>query len=110
MPQAIRPIDQLQDLGDVEGPFSDGDVVRWDEALGKFVGGAAASEGGDLSYTHIQNMPATQWVITHNLGKHPSVTVVDSAGSVVEGEIQHDSLNQVTLTFSALFGGSAFLN
>lgn len=62
------------------------------------------------SYTHNQGTPATTWVITHNLGFRPNVTVEDSAGTTVEGEIVHDSTIQLTLTFSASFSGVAYLS
>ena len=62
------------------------------------------------SYTHTQAIPQSVWAISHNLGRYPSVTVVDSAGSVVVGDIEYVSNNSVVLTFSAAFGGSAYLN
>lgn len=65
---------------------------------------------GDKSYTHTQNSPATTWTVTHNLGKRPSVTVTDSAGTVVVGTVQHDSANQLQITFSSAFSGTAYCN
>jgi hypothetical protein len=107
MPTAARRVlDRLQDMQDVAWPLTNGQVPTWNATLGKFVGGS----GGDLGYTHTQSQAQTVWTVQHNLGKYPSVTVVDSAGTVVEGDIHHDSLNQVTLTFSAAFSGSAYCN
>lgn len=57
-----------------------------------------------------QASPATTWTITHNLNSYPSVTVVDSAGSVVEGDPQYLSSNAMTVTFSSAFSGAAYLN
>lgn len=57
-----------------------------------------------------QNSPATTWNITHNLGRRPSVTVVDSAGTVVIGEVTYTSDNALTIQFSAGFSGQAYLN
>jgi len=65
---------------------------------------------GAGTYTHTQNAPATVWNIAHNLGNHPSVSVVDSAGTVVEGQVEYIDANNVRLTFSAAFGGKAYLN
>lgn len=62
------------------------------------------------SYMHTQAIPQSVWAISHNLGRYPSVTVVDSAGSVVVGNIEYVSNNSIVLTFSAAFGGSAYLN
>jgi hypothetical protein len=65
---------------------------------------------GDKTYNHQQAVPSAQWVVTHGLNKYPSVSVVDSAGSSVVGDVLYDSLNQVTITFSAPFSGNAFFN
>ena len=70
---------------------------------------------GGATYTHNQNSVSDTWVIVHNLGKFPSVTVVDSGGTVVTGNVVYDSNNQITLTFFAngnlvAFSGKAYLN
>lgn len=66
--------------------------------------------GSDKSYTYKQNIPSSVWTIIHNLDKYPSVTIVDSAGSVVMGEVTYESKNKLKVTFTAEFGGSAYLN
>ena len=71
---------------------------------------ASANIVGDKTYRHIQGSPSNTWVITHNLNKYPSVTVQDSAGSIVLGEITYNSLNNITLTFSGSFSGQAHFN
>lgn len=63
-----------------------------------------------ITYSHSQMQPASEWVITHNLGVFPSVTVLDSTGEVVEGDISYVDSNTVILTFANPFGGSAHLN
>ena len=60
--------------------------------------------------THYQSSSSAKWDITHNLGRFPSVTVVDSAGSEVVGDVTYDSDNQVTVRFMAAFSGKAYLN
>lgn len=72
--------------------------------------GAVVVGTGDLSYDHFQAMASEVWVISHGLGKRPSVTVVDSSGAECEGAVVHDTANQITITFSAAFGGHAYLN
>lgn len=62
------------------------------------------------TFTHSQNAPSNTWVIIHNLGCQPSVTIVDSAGQVQIGDILYNSENQVTVTFAAAFAGYAYLN
>jgi len=64
----------------------------------------------DKNYRHIQGVSSATWTIAHNLGKYPSVTVKDSAGSIVIGEIQYNDNNNITLTFSGAFSGEAYLN
>jgi hypothetical protein len=64
----------------------------------------------DANYVHSQGVPASQWVITHNLGKKSSVTVVDSADQVVIGQVTYNSVNQVTLDFQGSFSGKAYFN
>ena len=62
------------------------------------------------TYTHTQASAASSWVITHNLGRRPSVTIVDSGGNVQIGDVLYNSDNQITVNFSAAFGGYAYLN
>lgn len=62
------------------------------------------------SFEYTQPTPSDTWVITHNLNKRPSVTVLTSAGDEVEGAVTVNSLNQITITFCAAFSGSAILN
>jgi len=70
--------------------------------------GAQGVSGGN--YVHTQNVSSNTWVISHNLGYNPSVTALDSAGTQVEGDVVWTSLNQLTVTFSAAFGGVAYLS
>jgi hypothetical protein len=71
--------------------------------------GPAGPPGG-ASYTHVQAVPAADWSINHNLARHPSVTVVDSAGSTVIGDVEYLSNNAIAIHFNAAFGGNAYLN
>lgn len=64
----------------------------------------------DKHFEFFQGSPELTWVITHNLEKYPSVTVLDSAGTEVECEVQHNDINTLTLNFSEPFAGSAYLN
>lgn len=65
---------------------------------------------GDKDFTYIKSTPDKVWEITHNLDKYPSVTIVDSAGSVVMGDITYTSKSAIKITFSAAFSGKAYLN
>lgn len=65
---------------------------------------------GDKHYPHIQAIPSATWVVVHGLNKYPAVTVVDSSGQQVTGDVTYDSLDQVTLTFVGAFSGKAYFN
>lgn len=64
---------------------------------------------GAAGYIHLQSSPAAVWTIIHNLNRYPNVTVEDSAGETVEGEVVYNNSMQLTLSFSAVFSGVAYL-
>jgi hypothetical protein len=66
--------------------------------------------GAATTYTHVQSTSATSWVIAHGLGRHPSIELVDSAGTVFQAEVRYDSPDQITVTLSAPTSGVAYLN
>lgn len=65
---------------------------------------------GDLNYVHYQDEPSTHWVINHNLGKFPSVTVVTSAGDLVQTDYTYIDQNTIEIYFTSAFGGRAYIN
>lgn len=69
-------------------------------------GGAA---GNTRRHVFTQASASTDWVITHTLGGKPSITIVDSADTVVIGEVKYDSNTQVTVSFTSAFSGFAYL-
>ena len=68
------------------------------------------STSGDASFTYSQAVAEDTWNIQHNMGKFPSITVIDTANTVVTGQYTYIDNNNVTLTFSAAFAGKAYLN
>ena len=64
----------------------------------------------DKTFVYNQATSSDVWEIEHNLDKYPSVTVVDSGGSVVVGEIVYINKNNVRITFTSAFSGKAYLN
>ena len=64
----------------------------------------------DKHFVHTQNIASDIWEINHNLGKYPAITIVDSAGTLVVGEILYLSLNSVRITFIGGFAGKAYFN
>jgi hypothetical protein len=74
------------------------------------------STQGVPTFVFPQTVPAVAWgsgtppVVTHNLGKFPSITVIDTGNTVVQGEYTYIDNNTVALAFSAPFAGKAYLN
>ena len=66
--------------------------------------------GADKSYTHTQNSGATTWSVAHNLGKRPSVTVVDVNDVQGYGIVTHTDDNNLTVTFPGNTTGKAYCN
>lgn len=67
--------------------------------------GAAAS----VFYVHTQATPASVWTINHNLGGQPTAVVLDSAGTQCEGTFSYPTNNQMVITFSSPFTGTAYI-
>jgi hypothetical protein len=71
---------------------------------------SAPAPAFDAHYVHDQATPATTWTIAHGLGKRAAVEVVDSAGRRVQGEVTYVDDDTVQVSFTAAFGGKAYLN
>lgn len=76
----------------------DGISLRGDQGL----------SGGD--YQHSQLVADTIWVINHPLHFQPNVTVLDSAGTQVFGDVSYPLPGRVVIEFSSAMGGSALLS
>ena len=63
----------------------------------------------DIFYTHTQAVSASVWTINHNLGGQPTAVVLDSAGTQCEGTFSYPSNNQMVITFTAAFSGTAYV-
>ena len=57
-----------------------------------------------------QGIPATEWVINHNLNKRPSIDLVDYNGKVFEADREYTSDNQVIIRLDNAGTGYAYLN
>jgi len=86
-----------------------GNGVLEDKAVYDFAVFTLSSQGAP-TFEFDQGVPATTWNITHNLGKFPSITVIDTGDTVVTGEYTYTNNNNVVLNFSAAFAGKAYLN
>lgn len=64
----------------------------------------------DDTFVYEQGIASDVWVITHNLNKYPSITLVDSAGTVFKAKEEYNSANQVTVYLNGATTGKAYLN
>lgn len=98
--------------GDVEdGSAGPGVLVNFSSGVQDvWLDGSAGFLRRLQGYVHEQLVAATTWTINHTLNKYPSVTVVDSGGTMVYGEVNYVSDSQLTVSFSAAFSGKAYLN
>lgn len=62
------------------------------------------------TYIHEQGIASDTWIIEHNLGKHPSVTVVDTAGTVFVAQVEYNDENNCTVYINGATKGKAYLN
>ena len=65
---------------------------------------------GDLTFNFNQGIASSTWTIAHNLGKFPSVSIIDNGNTAVEGEVIYIDNNNLTVNFSSAFAGDAYLN
>lgn len=72
-------------------------------------GGGGPSDYGK-TYTYEQSAVSDEWTIEHNMGKYPSVTVVDSAGNEIIAEVQYIDKNNLVIYMASPFKGTAYLN
>ena len=86
-----------------------GNGVLEDKAVYDFAVFTLSSQGSP-TFEFDQGVSATTWNIQHNLGKFPSITVIDTGDTVVTGEYTYTNNNNVVLNFSAAFAGKAYLN
>lgn len=63
-----------------------------------------------VTYTHRQEISSAIWDIRHPLQFRPAVTVIDSSGDEVEGDVRYLEPGHIQILFSAPFGGSAELS
>ena len=59
------------------------------------------------SYDHVQSSPSAEWVVNHNLGVRPAVSVLSPGGVEVLASITHASTNQLRIYFAQPQTGSA---
>lgn len=71
---------------------------------------ALVVNGNDRTFYYNQQTPSDNVTITHNLGKMPSVTLIDSAGDLMMGDVKYIDNNSVRIVLSSACAFSATLN
>ena len=111
-------VDALNNIADIDLTDSDGvkTTVKLKGGTGITLTQPASNEitiaslNDDANFVFTQGIPSATWNITHNLGKFPSVSVVDTADQLMYGDTEYFDENSLTITFSAPFSGKAYLN
>ena len=72
-------------------------------------GDTGDSGGASSSYEHIQASALTEWVVNHNLDKHPIISVITIGGVEVIVNVIHMSTNQARIYFNQPQAGKAMV-
>lgn len=77
--------------------------------------GPAGPEGpegtpGGSAYEYTQTVPASTWIIDHNLGRKVHVSIFSTAEFVVFADVFHGSPNQTTITYPTPTAGSVVIS
>ena len=65
---------------------------------------------GFVTYVHTQLMPEAVWTVEHGLHCYPSVTVVDTGGTVIIPSVEYEDDTMLVATFGSPTSGKAYLN
>jgi len=85
------------------------DTSKWQYIAQKGDAGATGAVGPDKNFVH-NFVSSSSVTVTHNLGKKPAVTVIDSAGDEAIGDVNHVSNNSLTVVFNLPFTGTVNCN
>lgn len=110
-PTGVVVIEQGSDVVEVVRDEYVVEVVEGGEIGPAGPPGPPGPPGADApAYTHTQTLLSAVWVVVHGLGRHPSVTVVDSGDSVVLPDILYVDDDELSILFGAPTSGKAYLN
>lgn len=74
-------------------------------AFAAFIPTPAGAPGG--TYEHVQSPAAAEWIVNHNLGYRPNISVLTIGGVKVIAEVLHISNNQARVYFDTPMAGMA---
>jgi hypothetical protein len=72
--------------------------------------GPQGPSGTDGFFEFEQTEPTAVWIITHDLGFRPNITVFDTDNIVMVGAILHINSNMVSIDFGTEVSGTAYLS
>lgn len=84
-------------------------VVQVTQPVVRVTAPGPQGNAADVFYVHTQAIASSVWTINHNLGGEPTAVVLDSAGTQCEGTFSYPSKNQMVITFTASFTGTAYV-
>jgi hypothetical protein len=71
---------------------------------------ASGIEWRSRTFTFNQTVSTAVWNIQHDLFAFPSVSIIDSVGNFVVGDVSYTDSRNITITFKTAFKGTAYLN
>ena len=104
LPMSVSPT-AVGFSGDIKD--NNGNVGVQGQVLAKTINGL---EWSNRTFTFNQAVSTATWTINHNLGMFPSVSVIDSVGNFVTGNINYIDDRNLEITFKSAFKGKAYLN
>ena len=105
---AIRPL--KANFYDLTLTFLGGNGSMQLGSLYEIINFVKADAAGDLNFTFTQAVASATWNVTHNLGKNPSVSIVDTGDQEVFAQVDYINTNSLTITFSSAQAGKAYMN
>lgn len=114
---AIQPGDNISELNNDSNFISsvDWDEIGGDQSTVNLSGFNNDSEFITLNdipsqyFTYEQTTPSDKWTFEHPLDRKVSVTITDSAGTVMEGQVTLNTGTEVEIQFNVSFWGYAYL-
>ena len=83
---------------------------RIDNNGNDYVGGLEPTDGVGLSYEHVQTDASDEWIVIHNLGKYPSVSIRDADGYETHAGVNYTTKNSLIIHFANAETGIAVCN
>lgn len=85
-------------------------IKRPDAVKVVIVGIQGPNGATSASFTHTQSIALAIWTVPHNLGRFPSVTVVNNLNQRIEPDVEYIDANTVRITHAAAQIGKVYCN